>query len=697
MPKVLKYLLIALAALLAVLAAAAAYIAATFNPNDYKPQLVELVQQKTQRTLAIPGEIRLTFFPRIGADLGQISLSERKSEQRFASAEQVQVSVALLPLFSKQVVVDQVRVDGLNVRLRHGKDGRSNYDDLIPRGRDGAAAATPAPEASGPAPLLDVGGISVTNTRLSFQDEASGQKLSVSDLTLQTGPIAQGRSSRLEFGARIEGEKPQLALQLRLDAGFTPDLQRRVVVLDNLQASVNGRAAGLQELQFKLGALTLELSPTHVRSDTLALEASLASASGPISAKLGTGLEGDLAARRFVLEQLRAELQMPNPGGGLMALQAQGQVTADLGREQVQARLGGQLDSTRLDLQAGLRRFARPAVDFDLTLGELDVDRYLPKTAATQAAPASSPASAGGSAQPVDLSALNALDARGKLKIGSLRVAGLKASDIRLDLALANGRADISPLAATLYGGKLAGALSASASQPQRLGAKLDLQGIDIGPLLKDALDQQPLDGRGNVALDVTTRGADVAQFKRGLNGTASVLLRDGAINGINLAATLRKVKAKLGGGTQEGRAAADEKTDFTEFAASLRIKDGVAHNDDLSAKTPLLRLGGAGDIFLAEDRLDYTVKATVVPTLQGQGGPELEQLKGLTIPVRLSGPYTALGWKIDLAALAGSRAKAVTEERKQEIQQKVDEGKAKLEQRLKDEGADKLKNLLRR
>ncbi len=693
MPKVLKYLLIALAALLAVLGAAAAYIAATFDPNDYKPQLVELVQQKTQRTLAIPGEIRLTFFPRIGADLGQISLSEPRSEQRFASAEQVQVSVALLPLFSRQVVVDQVRVDGLNVRLRHGKDGRSNYDDLVPRGRDDAAPS--APEAAGPAPLLDIGGISVTNTRLSFQDEASGQKLSVSDLKLQTGPIAQGRSSRLEFAARVEGEQPQLALQLRLDAGFTPDLQRRTVVLDNLQASVNGRAAGLQDLQLKLGALTLELSPTHLRSDTLALEAGMASAGGPVSAKLGTGLEGDLAARRFVLEQLRAELQMPNPGGGPLALQLQGQVTADLGREQVQARLGGQLDSTRLDLQAGLRRFARPAVDFDLTLGELDVDRYLPRTSPAAATPA--PAGQAGAAQPVDLSALDALDARGKLKIGSLRVAGLKASDIRLDLTLANGRADISPLAATLYGGKLAGALSASAGQPQRLGAKLDLQGIEIGPLLKDALDQQPIDGRGNVALNLTTQGADVMQFKRGLNGTASVLLRDGAIHGINLAATLRNVKAKLGGGTQEGRAAADEKTDFTEFAASLRIKDGVAHNDDLSAKTPLLRLGGAGDIFLAEDRLDYTVKATVVPTLQGQGGPELEQLKGLTIPVRLSGPYTALGWKIDLAALAGSRAKAVTEERKQEIKQKVDEGKARLEQRLKDEGADKLKNLLRR
>ncbi len=210
---------------------------------------------------------------------------------------------------------------------------------------------------------------------------------------------------------------------------------------------------------------------------------------------------------------------------------------------------------------------------------------------------------------------------------------------------------------------------------------------------MKDALGQQPLEGRGNVALDLTTGGNTVSQFKQNLNGTAGVQLADGALNGIDIAGALRNVKAKLGGSAPQGQATAQQKTDFTEFIASLKISNGVARNDDLSAKTPLLRLGGAGNIYLAEDRLDYTVKATVVPTLQGQGGPELEQLKGLTIPVRLTGPYSAIAWKIDFGSVASQR-KA---ELKQETQQKLDAKKEAAKEQLKDKAGDKLRNLLKR
>ncbi|MCP2848924.1 AsmA family protein, partial [Salmonella enterica subsp. enterica serovar Typhimurium] len=80
--------------------------------------------------------------------------------------------------------------------------------------------------------------------------------------------------------------------------------------------------------------------------------------------------------------------------------------------------------------------------------------------------------------------------------------------------------------------------------------AKLDLRGIQIGPLMKDALDQRPLEGRGNVALDLSTGGNTVTQFKRKLNGTVGVQLTDGSLNGVDIAGMLRNAKAKLGGGS---------------------------------------------------------------------------------------------------------------------------------------------------
>jgi AsmA protein len=698
MKKLLKFLLIGIAALVVLLVALMAFVAATFNPNDYKPELIKLVKDQTGRTLAIPGEIRLTFFPRIGADLGQLSLSEPRSDQVFAAARQVRVSVALLPLFSRQVVVDRLLLDGLSVQLRRDRQGRFNFDDLLPKGEGGAAPAPATSAAATPLPVLDIGGIAITDAKLDYRDAAVGRQLTVAPLDFSTGPIADGRKSQLDFKAEVRGTQPQLALKLALHSGFTPDLAQRKLRLDAFSASVNGAAAGLQDVQLKLAMPAFEATPQALQTAALSLEAGVTLDGRAISARLGTALRGDLGSQRFELKDLQLEVAAPGPAGGTLALKAAGQATVDLARESARLALDGRLDSTTLALKAGVQHFDRPAVDIDLALGELDADRYLPvrERAAAPAAPAQ-----GGPEPVIDLTPLQALDARGALTIAALKIMNLRAQDIRVQLKAAGGKAELSPLAARLYGGRVEGAFSAAAGQPQRLAARLALREIDIGPLMKDLLEQQPVDGHGNVALDLTTSGRTVSQFKRSLNGTASLQLRDGAINGINIAGALRSAKARLGGGSHEGQAGAQEKTDFTELGASFRIKDGVAHNDDLAAKTPLLRLGGAGDIFLAEDRLDYTVKATVVPTLQGQGGPELEQLRGLTLPVRLSGPYTAIGWKIDFGGAATGRAQQQLQQRQTQIreqtQKKLDEEKAKAQQRLKEQAEDRLKNLLRR
>ena len=121
---------------------------AVFDPNDYKPQIVQLVKERTGRTLTISGDIRLKIFPKIGAAVGKTTLSERNSEKVFAGVDEAQVYVALIPLFSRQMVVDQVRLDGLRVDLVRHKDGTSNFSDLA-----GSEAPTEkkAPERSHPA------------------------------------------------------------------------------------------------------------------------------------------------------------------------------------------------------------------------------------------------------------------------------------------------------------------------------------------------------------------------------------------------------------------------------------------------------------------------------------------------------------------------------------------------------------------
>src|SRR5690606_27321015 len=151
------------------------------------------------------------------------------------------------------------------------------------------------------------------------------------------------------------------------------------------------------------------------------------------------------------------------------------------------------------------------------------------------------------------------------------------------------------------------------------------------------------LEGRGSLNLDVTSRGATTDAMRAGLSGSGDILLVDGAIRGFNLAGTLREVRGMLqqlrGEKTYRGNAV--EKTDFSELKGTCWILDGVLSNRDLSLKAPLLGAAGAGTVNLAQGTLDYTTCATLAATSKGQGGKELGDVRGFTVPVRLTGPLS--------------------------------------------------------
>jgi AsmA protein len=226
--------------------------------------------------------------------------------------------------------------------------------------------------------------------------------------------------------------------------------------------------------------------------------------------------------------------------------------------------------------------------------------------------------------------------------------------NVKAEMKLADGKLEIAPLTANLYGGTTAGSLGADASG-NKVHVKETAQNVAVGALLRDAVQKDLLEGKGTVTLDVQTAGATVPAMKRALAGSARLEMRDGAIKGFHLADTARNVKSALGAKT--AKPDPSQKTDFTELSASFAIKNGVAHNDDLKAQSPFLRLGGAGNIDIGNSTLDYTAKATLVASAKGQGGRSAGNVAGVTVPVRLSGALDSPTWNVDYSALAGSVA----------------------------------------
>ncbi|MHC1744592.1 MAG: AsmA family protein [Syntrophobacteraceae bacterium] len=411
-----------------------------------------------------------------------------------------------------------------------------------------------------------------------------------------------------------------------------------------------------------------------------------------IKASLVSKVTGNAEARQVEVPQIALTVSVVDPSLPKSPVDAkvEGSARLDLATEDLTAQFVTQLDESRIDGKAGVTRFSQPIFTFDLGIDQLDADRYLAKPEARKAEGAgqeAKPAQAAEKAaeKPMDLSGLKSVTASGALRVGRLKVANMRASQVRAEIKLANGRLDVSPLSASLYDGSLSGAFSAQSASTPVFALKQQLSGVNVGAFLKDAANSEKLEGKGTFSLDVTTQGANAAALKKGLNGAGSLSIVDGAIKGIDLAATIREAKDKLRelrGKKTQGEDKS-KKTAFTELRATFTIKNGVAHNSDLAMKSPLLRVAGEGDIDIGNDRLDYLVKSTLVGTTKGQGGREASDLAGITIPVRITGPLKEPQYTLDTSGLVEELGKGLLDKAKESLKGEKGSGQ-KVEDRLK-------------
>lgn len=829
MNKLLKYTLFGFAGIVALVVLAVAIIAATFNPNDYKPLIIKLVQEKKQRTLGIDGDIKLSFWPKIGADLGKVSISEHQSTQPFASIQSAKVALEFLPLLKKELVVDTIYIDGAQANIIKYKDGTTNFDDLLSKDEEESEQIK-----------FDVDGVKITNSAVSYSDEGTGAKYALNKFNLTSGHIALAEPFDLSTDFNITANQPVVAADVKLKGNFLADPDAKHFVAKDLDAAVKGDLLGGKAVdislsgdidakpetrEFLVDSLKLALSgqfngakvnvdlaaPALVAqkdevtskkitvslsqekaSDVFKANLVLADIKGSPKALQSSGISGEISGNQgkrsvngkfsspfqgnlenliFDLPKLAGNVDIKDPAipNGEAKVNFDLSLHADAKLEKVNSKFLMNVDNTKLngqvavanfkkpniqfnlsadtldlnkllgakskaeakkaeakkdpasekpaDLSAlanllldgkvnigniiydkyrlaglnvnikadgqklalsglnvkfddskikggfGISHFNKPLYTFDLDIDQLNLDKYISASDKPAETKASTNTGAGGDA-PIDLSALKALNADGSIRIGYLTYGKTKASNVRVDLKAANGVATIAPLSASLYQGTMNGSLSVDARSTPSIAFKQDMKSIAIGPLLVDAINNDMLAGTGSLNLDVTATGNTVGAMKKSLNGKSSLQLADGAIKGIDIAGTIRNAKSKLNllKGQSTIGANQTQKTDFSELSASFDIKNGVAHNEDLAMKAPILRLAkgdSRGDVDIANQTINYLAKPTVVKSIQGQGGADLDALAGVSIPVKVTGTFSAPKYGIDFASLGTAIAKS--------------------------------------
>lgn len=478
----LKYGLIALATIALLACALIAYVSATFDPRDYHQRIVNIVQEKTGRSLEIRGETALSFWPDVGVRMGALSLSERGSSEIFASIESARITLEPGALLSRELVASELAVTGANVRITRDENGRLNIADLL--------------EGGGETPRFDIGRFAMERSALTYRDLATGAHYELADFALGTGRLAGRVTTPVSLAGLLRDAGETFRVQLKLGARLDLDLIEKRYGLTGASLELNGRLAGVSDLaaqvradvlarpearEVNLSALAALAKGTHgedaitvtldavsllftpdrttgeavrvsllakgpagttdaklalpsvvrvsdqIEAAAAALDLTLHRGEHSIRAAAATPLQATVSARELRMTGIVATFtatgpRLPRKG---LAGAVKGEARLDAGKEGVHVQLVGKVADSNLKVQLTAAGFASPVYTFAVHVDQLDLDRYAGTTAADR------------KAQPVTsaqslLAPLEHFPASGTLTIGVLKSSDIKASNVKL-------------------------------------------------------------------------------------------------------------------------------------------------------------------------------------------------------------------------------------------------------------------------
>jgi hypothetical protein len=236
---------------------------------------------------------------------------------------------------------------------------------------------------------------------------------------------------------------------------------------------------------------------------------------------------------------------------------------------------------------------------------------------------------------PVQVSAPASFDADINLNVRKTRVSHLDIGPSSLGIAFRDGVLNATLGGMELYDGNASGKLTLDASKSiPAFSGDFRLDGVQARPLLSDAAQFSLLSGRTKLELKLAGAGNTSEEIKSSLSGQGSVVVSDGAIEGINITELIGSVGAGQIPSMRQGPGA---KTSFSDLGGSFTIANGIAETSNLQMQSPLLKVRAAGTVNLVEDSLDILTQPEIVSGPEGRRGANA--LAGLSVPLRIEGP----------------------------------------------------------
>lgn len=671
----------------------------TFDPNQYKATLIQVVKEREQRTLELPGTIALELFPPLTLRTGPFALSERDSTAVFARADDLRLHLDLFALLRRSLVVDRIVMVRPQIHIVRDAQGRFNFADLLPQQPPGTGARSPLG--------LSVHRVQIEQGEITLDDLKTQVHGVLTALELQVSGLAGGNGS-VQLGANARFTQPQLDSRIDLRANVHGDAAQHRVALSDLWLTVRGEGFGLKAMQSRIGAAqlvfavpadqaafaaqaqrcTLQTTARTADGRVLHLQASLPSAdlgrdalrlgalhatmqlatlralldtapaagtwsalriarlrlqarreSGqPLQLAVTSPLQLDLTQRRADLPQLDLAVQIGTANAGRAhTLTLHGDAHYAAGDGTAAAAQWQLLGVLDGSAVHAAGKWTHPdALDLDLSADHLRLDDWLPPAAL----PPAGKAPAAPAKSRIDLSWLRRVALQAQFRVGSLSFEGIQWNTLQGKVRSDRSVLQAQVLTAQALGGNLTASLHADLAT-QRFVLQQTARGLSVQPVVQALWGAGFLRGNADWTLDLAAQGDTVQALLASVSGKVRLDVRNGAIAGFDLLRLLHGARTQLAARrNRQTPIAAGQRTDFAALGATFQLRDGVARTSDLSLQSSLLRASGEGWFDLPRKRMDCILLPDVTAAMRGREGAEFAALRGVTVPVQLRGSF---------------------------------------------------------
>ncbi|HEY7247861.1 MAG TPA: AsmA family protein [Xanthobacteraceae bacterium] len=558
MPVGTRRLGLALAALILAITGALV-IAAWLMPADSVRDAVKAeIRSVTGLEPVLRGGTSVSLFPSGRVSLEDVVLGDNRTGATALTAEHVIARLRFFPLLIGRIEIADILLVRPTIAVVFAPDHRSNWSDHLE-----ALATSLQLAPSKPASFTE---IRIEDGTVVLQDEANN---------------ALEKLTKVEF----ELAWPSISRSFVATGGFVWHDQQvgASISFTDFVAALRGDRSGLK--------VRLTGAPLNFAFD------------GYVSHRPSLKMEGTVAADAA---SLRAALhwtgQEAPPGGGFgrFALKAQANVvTSTIGLSGAHVELDGNVGEGVLSFDG------HHTLQGTLAAEGLDLTPYVSTVRLLTGG------EHGWDSKPIALTGFDRVEIDLRLSAARVVIASAILGRTAVAATLRGGHFNMAIGESEAFGGVVKGTLGlANSAAGADLKAQLQFSGVDLDHCLGELFGIRRLEGKGNLAFAIDSSGGSIYELTKGLNGTATLSSRKGAIAGFNVEQLLKRIERRPLSGRGDFRIG---KTPYDTLSVNLKIVNGIANVEDVRMTGAAVGLGLTGSASIPERELDLRGTASLL------------------------------------------------------------------------------------